>query len=94
MKKVDRFAVPDAQDAVVLDSMIDNLRKKIDFDCLILLQQARRINTVKTKFNMKIWESRINYVREAQRNTFNVSELKKLKEQCHTLSEQLSQFKV
>lgn len=90
--KNDRFAVPDVQDAILLDSVIDTLRKKIDFDCLILLQQARRINSMKSNFSIKTWESRINEVREA-RATSSISELKKLKVQCQTLSEQLNNFK-
>ena len=92
--KTDRFAVPDVQDAEPIDTMIDTLRKKIDFDCLILMQQARRINTTKSNFSFKLWESRISQIREAQRSTFSIDELNKLKEQCQLLSTQLGQFKV
>ena len=89
----EKFAVLDAQDAIPIETLIDTMRKKIDYDCLILLQQARRINTTKGNFRIKTWESRINQIRETKQSTFDLAELKHLKEQCHFLSEQLSNFR-
>ncbi|MFH1785246.1 MAG: hypothetical protein ABH842_02365 [Candidatus Micrarchaeota archaeon] len=91
--KSDRYSVPDVQDAVPIEIIIDNLRKKIDFDCSILLQQARRINQTKRNFSLKVWESKIVTIREAQRSTFSIEELNKLKGQCQVLSDQLGQFR-
>jgi hypothetical protein len=94
MVETGRYAVPDVQNAVPIETTIDTLRKKIDFDCSILLQQARRISTTKSNFSLKTWESRITTIREAQKSTFSLIELKDLNSQCQLLSSQLGQFKM
>jgi hypothetical protein len=93
MAETDRYAVPDVQDTVPIDSMINAIRKKIDFDCSILLQQARKISATKSNFSLKLWESRITHIKEAQKATFSLDELKDLNAQCQVISDQLGQFR-
>ena len=87
-------AVPDVDDAVPLDDLILNLKKDIETDCRLLLQRARVINNAITgsEFRMKFWERRINEIRKAQITTYNVEELKQLRERCKVVCEELEEF--
>ncbi|NYZ73963.1 hypothetical protein H0O00_02380 [Candidatus Micrarchaeota archaeon] len=86
---------PEVQDAVLIDSEIDNLRKSILSDCSALLKEAKAIETsVHGKaFHIKLWEEQVAAVRRQQSATFSINRLKELKNQCRAMSQQLQRFR-
>lgn len=86
---------PEVQDAVLLDSRIDDLRKSILNDCSALLKEAKSIETsVHGKaFHIKLWEKEVAAIRRQQSETFSISKLKELKGKCQSMSQQLQRFR-
>ncbi len=87
-------AVPDVEDAVPLDDLIKNLKKDIENDCRLLLQRAQVIDGAVHGggFRYRFWEKRIGDIRKAQGSSYNVEELKALRERCNMLSQELEEF--
>jgi len=86
---------PEVQDAVPIESEIDNLRKSILSDCSVLLKQAKAIETSAhgKAFHIKLWEEQVTTIRRQQSATFSINTLKELKNQCQTMSQQLQRFR-
>lgn len=90
------FAIPDVQDAVQIESAIEELRRDIKSDCSELLQRARRINEARPRrgaFRLRYWETCVSQIKEAQMGTFSLEKLKQLKNRCKKLLQQLEQFR-
>ena len=87
-------AVPDVEDAVPLDDLIQNLKKDIENDCRLLLQRAQVIDgAVRGRgFRYGFWEKRIDDIRKAQGTSYDVEELKALRNRCNLLSKELEEF--
>jgi hypothetical protein len=92
---IDRFAIPDAQGAEPIEDLVARLRRDISSECAVLLKRTRRVNAASDKigsFRLKLWESRINRIIEAQASTFSIDELEGLRRDCDALSEELGRF--
>lgn len=89
-----QIAVPDVKDAVPLDDLINGLKRDIEADCRLLIQRAQVIGGAVRGggFRYRFWESRINDIRKAQISTYNVEELKELRERCAAISQELEEF--
>lgn len=91
----EQLVVPEVQHVVPIETIIDNLRKEIDSNCTTLVQRARMIYAATEgtgPFRLRFWEMRINQIRDAERRTYSIQELRHLKRQCHTLSQDMEQF--
>ncbi|MDD5171504.1 MAG: hypothetical protein PHF60_00520 [Candidatus ainarchaeum sp.] len=86
---------PEVQDAVLIDSEIDGLRKSILTDCTVLLKEAKTIEASAhgKAFHLKLWEEQVSRIKKEQSATFSIHKLKELKSQCHAMSQQLHRFR-
>jgi len=90
------FAVPDVEDAVQIESAIENLRGDIKSSCTQLLKRAREINAIKPRngaFRLRYWETQVSQIGEAQMATLSIEKLKQLKSKCKMLLQQIEQFR-
>jgi hypothetical protein len=89
------FLVPEVQVGdEPIEALIKKLQAEIASDCTKLLVHARKLNAGMhgNGFNLRLWETKINKVSEAQRATYSIEELKGLRRECHSLSKQLDGF--
>jgi hypothetical protein len=91
------FTVPEveAEGAMAIESSIGNLRHEIASKCISLMQRARTIHVAgggRGAFHLRLWENRINQIREAHAATFSMHELRQLKRQCHTVGLEMEEF--
>lgn len=88
------IVVPDVQDAVPLDDLIQSLKNDIETECRLLLQRAQVIQgAVKGgAFRFRHWEGKVNEIRKAQITTYNIEELKGLRERCTVISAEMEEF--
>lgn len=88
------IAVPDVKDAVLLDDLINRLKRDIETDCRLLLQRAQAIEGAVRGggFRYRFWESRINDIRKAQISTYNIDDLRELRTKCAAISQELEEF--
>ncbi len=93
-KRPAQIAVPDVEDAVPLDDLIQKLKRDIETDCRLLLQRTHVINSARggNEFRIKFWEKRINEIRKTQVTTYSVAELKELREKCRIVLQELEEF--
>jgi len=85
-EKFDRFSIPDVQHAVPIEDMVARMRKDIMSECAGLL---KRTKTAGASMRARRWESRISRIIETQATTYCISDLKKLKSECRSLSQEL-----
>lgn len=93
--EIDRFTIPNIQDTEPIEELVAKLRRNICSECTGLLRKARMINAASAKtssFNLRLWESRINRILEAQANTFSIEELQQLRRDCEMLVQELRRF--
>lgn len=91
----DQLVIPEVQHVVPIETVICNLRRDIDSNCAALLQRARVINTATHgtgPFRLRFWEMRIAQIRQTERGTFSIQELRHLRRQCQVLSHDMEQF--
>ncbi|MBU0532744.1 hypothetical protein KKB44_04585 [Candidatus Micrarchaeota archaeon] len=94
MVEGDRFIITEATGAVPLVSAIEKLRKEIDGDCTGLSQKARKLSLTNRNIALRLntWEAQLDQIRKATRTTHNLTELKKLRNQCEVISDRLAGF--
>lgn len=88
------IAVPDVEDAVPVDDLIQSLKRDIETDCRMLLQRAQAIQGASSKggFRFRHWEGKVTEIRKAQITTYNIEKLKELRQQCTVISNELEEF--
>jgi hypothetical protein len=88
------IAVPDVEDAVPVDDLIQNLKKDIETECRLLLQRAQVIQGAVQggAFRFRHWEGKVTEIRKAQITTYNIKELKELRAQCTVISSEMEEF--
>lgn len=87
-------AVKDADDSVPLDDLRQNLKKDIETECELILQRVRIINSaaVCRDFHVKFWENKVDEIRKAHLVSYDIEELKELRGQSITISQELEEF--
>jgi hypothetical protein len=91
----DRFSVPDVGDAEPIETIVARLRKGITSECSGLLRRTRKANAAAPSvgsFRIRLWESRINRIIEANAGTFSIDELRRLRRDCQDLSLEIGRF--
>lgn len=92
---LDRFSVPDAGDAEPIESIVARLRKGISSECSGLLRRAKIAGAAARSvgsFRIRLWESRISRIMEANAGTFSIYELRRLRRDCQDLSLEICRF--
>ena len=86
--------VSGGEDAVPLEDLIHNLKKDIETDCRLILQRAEVIRcAVRGKeFRFRFWENRVNEIKMAEITSYDADELKELRNQCMTITQELEEF--
>ena len=90
-----RYAVPEVQNVVPLETKIANLRREVESTACRLMQRARLINAAaegSSQFRLRFWEMKITQIRQAAMNNYNIQELRYLKRQTDTLSSEMEEF--
>ncbi|MFH1685173.1 MAG: hypothetical protein ABH983_02605 [Candidatus Micrarchaeota archaeon] len=87
-------AVPQVENAVPVDDLIQNLKRDIEIDCRMILQRAQVINSAVRGggFSIGFWENKVTEVRKTQITTYNINDLKCLRYRCAVLSQELEEF--
>lgn len=88
------IAVPDVEDAVPVDDLIQSLKRDIETDCRLILQRAQVIQGAVSNggFRFRHWEGKVSEIRKAQITTYNIEKLKELRSQCTAISAELEEF--
>jgi hypothetical protein len=92
--EIDRFSIPDVQDAESIETLVARLRKGISSECsaLIMRMKAHARAPSAGSFRIKVWESRINRIIESNASTFDIGELRRLRRECVVLSDEIGRF--
>ncbi len=92
--EIDRFSIPDVQDAEPIETLVARLRKGITSECSVLLRRTKAHAAVPSagSFRIKLWESRISRIIESNASTFDIGELRRLRRECVLLSDEIGRF--
>ncbi|MCI0503696.1 hypothetical protein L0Y65_03210 [Candidatus Micrarchaeota archaeon] len=93
--EMDRFSVPDVQDAEPIEAIVARMRKSVSSECSGLLRRSKAACAVYPaagRPRARAWEGRISRIIEANASTFSIDELKGLLRECQDLSVEISRF--
>ena len=92
---LDRFSVPDVEDAEPIETIVARLRRGISSECSGLLRRTRNAGAAARNvgsFRIRQWETRINRIIEANAGTFSIDDLRRLRRDCQDLSMEMGRF--
>ncbi|MBU0591530.1 hypothetical protein KKF81_01620 [Candidatus Micrarchaeota archaeon] len=86
------IAVPEVQNPIYIETIIEDLRKQVELNCVSLLRKAKQNADRSKAFKFGYWEEKINEIRKKHMNTSSIEELEGLKCRCNELLDKISEF--
>jgi len=91
---VDEYSIPEADDAVPLETTVKQVRKQLGSRCSMLLDKAKELSLENQKANLKFksWEGQIDNVRQTVMSTHSLDTLREMNRECEYLLIEMKKF--